>query len=381
MSEQVTGNNIDVQASYDAYAELTHEYGQLSPQHQGLTAEEFAEALYDPAVAKTAHDVDGDIKLIPQLAPVERNEWLNAGFYEKTFPQEYAQGNVLQFVDIPNVTPGPEVQARLRELAAAEGVVVFDYPMTDPDYPARVQRLLADQGIIGAEPVELGNQTYFAGQTTLKRREYPLPPPEETVATFDAMVADGRYDTSRIDNGASIMRVIDEDQAAHMLKFYEDAYQVLNDHPCKQGLSPEEFNDMMTKKSWVTKFVNSVDGEITALCLLDNNLDELTWVNGEYYKERYPDRMAKGQVMWFPGLAANPNSEAANNTQAMVDLIGEVSEQGNNDILVVFDCCDMNTGFLDKFLEDMINKTPYANVQIETIAVQRYCAIKTSLPE
>ena len=367
--------------SYRAYAGLIAEYGRLSPQHQGLTAQEFAEALDDPAVAKTTV-IQGEEQLqIPQLAPVERNHWLNAGFYATTFPDEYSRGDVLHFVDIPGVKPGAEVQARLKGLAANRGVVVFDYPTSDPEYPNRVRSFLGQTGIQTGDVQLLGSQTYFAGQTKLLRRQYPLPPPTDLATTYEQAVADGIYDESRRENGVSVVRRVDEVQAQRMLRFYEDAYQVLNDHPCKQGLSPQEFMEIMTEYDHVPKVINTVDGTIVALCLLDTNLQELSWVNADFYSHKYPEKTATDQVTWFPGLAADPASEVVHNTEAMVGLISELGELGNNDMLVVFDAGDMNTGFLDKFLEKLINNTPQASVAINPIAVQRYCAIQTELKQ
>ena len=124
--------------------------------------------------------------------------------------------------------------------------------------------------------------------------------------------------------------------------------------------------------------VNSKDGKITALCLLTSDLDDLSWVYADYYKRHFPDKAAKKQIIWFPGLAADPDSTQRHNLQAMVNLISEISEKGNNDMLIVFDCCDFNTGFLDQALNFMINRTPEASVDIQPIATQTYCAIRTS---
>ncbi len=381
MSAESIGQEY-VSKDYEAYTQLTEAYAALSPQHQGLTADEFQAALDDPAVVKTQHKTEaGDTILIPQLSPVERNGWLNADFYERSFPQESSRGDVLFYVDIPGIAPSEHIAARVRSLAENEGVIVFDYPENDPEYLDRVMLMVNRSGVVADEVKVLGNQTYFAGQTHLTRREYPLPPPCSFADTFAIAVADGSYDPARFENGASLQTLIGPEDAQHMLGFYEEAYKVLNDHPCEQGLNPQEFMHMMTEDESVAKIVNKVDGKIVALCLLDNNLEKLSWVNAEYYKNRYPSKTATKQVMWFPGLAADPSSEVGSNTQTMVDLIAELGEKANNDIMVVFDCCDINTGFLDRFLEDMINKTPYATIDMRTIAVQKYCAIKTRLKQ
>jgi hypothetical protein len=378
---QAALSDEDMTRSYQLYSSLMQVYGEQSPQHQGLTAEDFRHALIDTAVSKTAVETDGPPLYLPQLGPVDRNEWLNPGFYEHAFPEEYSRGGVLHYVDLPGVQPGAEVLDRLSELAGNDGVVVFDYPMTDPDYPERVRAALESAGAEVAADIEhLGNQTYFAAQTHLKRKAYPLPEPDGFEAAFDEMVADGSFSPARFENGASIRRTVDEQQAAHLLKFYEEAYEVLSDSPAVQGINPKEFHEMMTEREWVTKVVRNVGGKIVALCMLDNHLEELSWVNVDYYARKYPRQYAKGQVMWFPGLANDPESgDVGKSLMKMVNLLAEVGERANNDILIVFDSCDHNTGRLDTGLDFLINHTKQASVTFETIAVQRYCAMRTRL--
>lgn len=370
-------NQLPTNGGYEIYGRLMSKYARLSPQHQGLTEEEFAAAVADPNVAKTEVTKDGETAAIPQLAPVESNQWLNAGFYSKTFPEEYARGDVLNFVDIPDVEPGPEVQERLKKLAETEGVIVFDYPTDDPDYVDRVRDFLDRLGIEAAETETLGNQTYFAGQARIKRPVDPAAPKLSFAEAYEREIADGEYDTARVQDGASLQARVDPDQARHMQQFYDAAYQVLNDHPCRQGLDPDEFLEMATDREWVTKIVNSAGGEVQAICLLDNRLDELSWVNADYYRDHFPDKAATEEILWFPGVAASPDKRVAHNLQSMVDLMTELADKGNREWLVVFDCCDMNTGFLDAALNQMINATGRMSIDIQPIAVQRYCAIKT----
>lgn len=368
-------NQLPTEEGYDLYGRLMADYARLSPQHQGLTQEDFTIAVADPNVAKTEVSDGGETALIPQLAPVETNQWLNADFYAKAFPEEHANGNVLNFIDIPGVEPGLEVQERLKKLADTGGVVVFDYPTIDAEYPNRVQGLLDQLGIETEDMQTLGNQTYFAGQSTFKRPTDPNAPKLTLQEAYEALVAEGKHDPANKD-GASLQTHVDPAQARHMQQFYDAAYEVLNDHPCRQGLDPQEFTNMVLDRDWVTKAVTSVDGEVQAICLFDDHLSELSWVNTDYYKEHYPDKAAAGELLWCPGLAADPNKKINNNLQAIADLISEVVDKGNSNPILVFDCCDMNTGFLDAALNTYINNTPYMAIDIQPIAVQRYCAVK-----
>lgn len=373
---QERAENID--RYYGIYSRIVNEYGKDSPQHQGLTSADFETVLQDDRVITTKIRVEGQDAIFPQLSPVEHYEWLNADYYADKYPDAFASGQLLHFTDLPTVKPGRRVRERLRSLADEDGVLVFDYPSSDPEYPQRVQALLESLGIEGSDLEVIGTQTYFAGQLKLKREHDPDEPIRGFGESYSAMFADDEYDIPRFANGASYRPVIGDEEAGALRRFYDKAYEVLNDHPCNQGLNPERLYEMMVEQDWVTKIVNSRDGKIAALCLLTNRLDELSWVNEDYYRTRFPEKAAAGQIVWFPGLAADPDSPQRHNLQSMVGLMGELVDKGNNEVLVVFDCCDKNAGFLDKMLNALINRTPHASIDIQPIATQQYCAIRTS---
>ncbi|HSW99847.1 MAG TPA: hypothetical protein VLH38_02310 [Patescibacteria group bacterium] len=362
---------------YELYAQMVNEYGKGSPQHQGLTEIDFRNAAHDPRVITTDVERGGSYFEFPQLSPVGIYEWLNEGFYAGKFSEAFGRDALLHITSLPDMEPGDRVRKRLQELAQRDGTLVFDFPSSDPEYPQRIQRILDGLGIQGSEVEIIGTQTYFAGQSKLKGKAVEGPPLEFAEA-YRRLVVDGEYDPARIKNGASMQTEIGPGEAARMRRFYDAAYKVLNEHPCNQGLDTDQFFEMITNQPWVTKIVNSSGGEAVALCLLSSKLDELDWINAEYYKERYPEKAANDQIVWFPGVAADPERPEKHNLQAMADLITEIAVKGDNEILVVFDCCDMNTGFLDVILNDIINRTPHGSIDIQPIAKQTYCAIQIS---
>lgn len=366
-----------IRHSYEAYEEIMRQFNQIGPQRQGFTEAEFVDVLHGSDVISTDVEIDGDRRRLPQLSPVERYSWLNADWYGRHFPEETASGTLLHFTELPGIEPGERVQESIRDLAARNGTLVFDFPSGDPEYPERVQAMLDNLGVRGAEPEILGTQTYFAGRVHLKRDRERREEPLDMARTFELAIEDGSYDMSRFYGGASIRTAISEDEARYMGRFYDKAFQEINDSsPCWQGLSTEEFMDMAIEREHVVKVVNSAEGQVAAIVLLDNHLDELSWLNTEYYQRQFPEDTATGNVMYFPGLAADPDSRAGMNTQAMVNLMAELAEKGDNEFVVAFDCCDRNTAFLPDFLEFMINATPQAGIDIEPIADHKYMAIK-----
>ncbi len=368
-----------MERSFEAYSDLLATRNAEHPQRQGLQYNEFVNAMQcNDVVCSTAYTERGRFE-VPQLGPVSQFEWLNTSRYESEFPEQWSCGNVLHFIDLPGVEPSDAVKERLSQLAANGGVLVFDYPLSDEDYVTRVESLIDSTGCNREETLILAKQTYFAGQAILKRKDVVEGPVVPLVEAFDRALLNGSYSRSRMVSGASVMKSVAYEDASYMNMFYEAAYQKLNAVEfCNQGLTPEEFLHLMTEDKNTVKIVNKVEDEIVSLMLLDNELSKLTWINSNYYRDRYPEKYEKGEVMWFPGLAANPYKKGGKNTQVMIDLVAELLESGNNEILVVFDCGIINTGTLDLFLNRKINKTPSVGIDIKPIAEQNYCAIKLS---
>ncbi|MDZ7786507.1 MAG: hypothetical protein U5L95_05325 [Candidatus Saccharibacteria bacterium] len=367
-------NTID--RSLEFYQDQMGKLNEGHPQFQGFTEEEFRVAC--EAERTVCSEVEADIGniVLPSIVEVKQFGWLKTSYYEETFSEAAANESLMHYHETPGVDPGDSVRQAISSIAEKNGVLTYDFPSTDGTYPQRVHDLITSSGAETAKEFELANQTYFIGHVALKDQAKKREVPVQFSEAFELAVSDGTYGDERFKNGASLHTVIDPKKAAEMYNFYKDAYRKLEQEPCEQGLSPEEFYKMMTQNENVIKVVNSVDGEIVSLCLLENDLSELSWVNEIYYAKNYPEKYKKGQLYWFPGLAANPNKKGGFNTQIMVDLIAELVEKGGNEISVAFDCGKTNTGFLDVFLNKMINDTPQASIDIQPIAQQAYRAVQ-----
>lgn len=377
MSElAIDGEEMAIESGFGAYDLLLAGQNMAHPARQGLGPSEYTAAIHDPAAACTEIEVHGEALKVPQLVPLRHIKWLNEGFYAAAFPTEITEDTIMCFNNSLGVEPGDEVKAGLRELAKKQGVIVFDYPESDPDYLDKINDTLASLGIKAGELQELGTQTYFAGKVSLKHPPESAVGPKGLAETFDEIVADGRYDKTRLDHGASLHTKVSAQTAQRMNEFYEAAFTVLNNHPCKQGLSPDEFTDMVANDTEVVKIIYTEDGEVESLCILGEDLSKFDWINPAFYERAYPNEAAQKQIVYFPAIATDPSKQGSRNSEALIELIAQLSEAGSNEMVVAFDCCDINKGFLDVFLEAMINNTPEAAIKFSTIDTQRYCAIR-----
>lgn len=367
-----------VQTSFDAYRGLIEPNSLDHPQNQGFgDSAEFAGALNDPNSHITELTIAGKTIYVPQLTPVNNFEWLNADFYRSRFRAETLGNRLLHFSDLIDVEPSPQVEEGLMRLAEGQGVLAFDHPSTDPEYPDRVKAMLGRMGLEVTGSELLGTQTYFAGQVELRHGEDPKAPHIDLLSAFDARIEAGKVDPRDYEDGTTLLHTVDDPELVDALyKMYQDAYVVLNDHPCKQGLSPEEFRDILLHDAASGKLIFAKEGKIETLCLVENNLKKLSWVRWEYYQRKYPDKFANGQIVWFPGIATDPEKQGENNSQNMINLMAELAEEGNNEFIGVFDFCDVNTGFLDRVFESWINAAPQTSIELKPIADQKYLALR-----
>ena len=365
-----TGLQLPNAVTFGVYEDLMAHQNAISPQFQGLDSDEHYDAMTNPDVAFSYVEVESDNELVsvpvPQLSPVEVFPWLNKPHYENRFPG--AEIRHLQHFE--GVQPSRMVGEEVLRVAQADGYIIFDYPESYADYPTILSGLLSSVGVEIEEVMEIGTQTYFAGKIGLKNGVKESEPVRNMQDTFSEMQAGG------IKTGkAKYESIIDPEQAVRMDGFYDDAFQVLNEHPCRQGLTTQEFLETMSNPQ-IAKLTYEVEGETATVCVLGDDLDEYPWVNKGFYNESFPDEYTNKQILYFPALATDPDKQGERNTEKIVGLIAEMLERGNNEAIIAFDCCDVNVGMLDVFLEMMINDTPECSIKFETIGKQIYGAFK-----
>lgn len=415
MAEQLREPDPTLHSQFQAYQEILAPLNEHHPQRQGFLLEEFADAIRDPAVITTEHRLEsGEEVRLPQMAPPEAFGWLHAPFYAERYPEEYARGDVMHFADLPGVKPGPEVEERIKQLADSGGILVFDYPDIDAEQPKRIIEYLQDLGVVSAtddttEPpmpeddkrqfvpalwrgwqtelellglpagsIELlGKQTYHAGVVTLKRPHQARDPHLNYAQAFAEMVADGEVPEEQFVNGVSVQDVVEGEEADRLQEFYDGAYGTIADHPCEQGLTPEEFGKKLEDPG-TSKTVFRRDGVAESLCLTTEQLEKLTWVNSDYYyTDDFRSRFGEGAPTWYPGIATDPDpSVAGHNFGEIMAWFTKLSEKGDNNSVVVFDTPDVNTEFMPGAVGMFVNMSPEASIDFTVIGDQKYCAIR-----
>ncbi len=368
-------NREPTDEQFEAYRSLFSELRQTHPQRCELARREFDRAVEDEATVCGDVELDGIEVAVPQLVRVDVIDWLNADFFQRTYPEAHASGTLFHLTLWPDIDVPSDVLIALKDLAVRGGTLVLDGPSTGTwSVRTALDRLTGalGNGVI-SDQVLLGTQTYWAG---------PLDNPyidasENPRSLSEAAHAIGRdAATARRSSGSYLRLDLTEQEANSMFDLYAAAYEVLGDHPCAQGVTPEEFRHMMLHEPEMTKLVFQRDGEVESICLITPQLDSLDWINTEFYQARFGDQFDSGRLHWYPAIATDPTSTGARNARSLVELIGELYEAALNPATILFDTPDVNSAFLPPYLEELINGLPHYEVRFEVIAEHEYHAVQ-----
>lgn len=383
MTEVLTENAIN----YPVYLEHVNLINNLSPQQQGLSEEEYIAAVRNPhtvnAIVSSPEHGEG---CLPQFGPIENYSWLNADYYERQFPDEAAQDSIRHFAELSDIKPSEEVLQGIHELAEKQGVLVFDYPdRGEEENQAFLQKIygyIEDAGAKAVTERELGTQTYFAGKTSVETHD----PDEHNLSLNESFAELGELSVERKDGShkgaVDYEAIVDPDTLPGLYEGFSEAFATLNDHPCRQGLDPEEFYEMVTEDPEIAKLLYKDDRlGPTTLCMLSDQLEKYPWLNKQYFVDKFPQEAADKSLLYFPAIATDPSKKGEAFAGHIVDFIEEMAVHGNMEPVIAFDCCDMNVGFLDVYLERLINNTPRAEVKFDIIGRQKYAAIKLDVAE
>lgn len=363
------------ESRFEAYRKLFANLRQHHPQRCELNRAEFVQALTDDATVCAPVDIDGIEVAVPQLVRIGTSEWLNAAYFAARFPNAHSAQRLVHLTMWPGHDLGEAVRKHLIDMARVGTTIVMDGPSSGPwsvrAAAERLTKLLADCKVVSSEL--LGTQTYWAG---------PLRNPHITPAPDPSSLESGAHElgldvpSGGTETGAFLRRDLTSQEVDSMFELYAAAYAVLGDHPCAQGVTPEEFRNMMVDGPKMAKLVFQRRGTVESLCLITPELSKLDWINLEFYQARFGEDLDKGRVHWYPAIATDPTSAGARNARALVELIGELYESISNPAIIVFDTPDLNSAFLPAYLEELINGLPHYEVEFEVIAEHEYWAVE-----
>ena len=359
---------------FRGYESLLGGLNATSPQRQGFREHEFFDALRNPNVVTTSLDTLAGPVEVPQLCPIDQYSWLNSEYYKNRFPDDVAAGRIKHFFEIPGIEPGQAVKNSIVSIGEQNGLIVFDYSERDDAYMNRFEGMIDALGLEIESVEEMGTQTYYAGKCKLNK-EKTNGQDEHIHDTFRRMIADGVLPVEQ-SSGATYHELMTQEQASALYGTYEAAFANLNNHPCRQGIDADEFHEILTKHPDVIKLVNKFDGEVTTLCLLDDDLSKFEWLNPSFYETEFPNEAADNELIYFPAIHTNPDLRGVMGAKDIVQLLARMSAYGKHEVVVAFDCCDMNRDSLPNYIARLINSTPELKIDFDVIGTQIYRAAR-----
>ena len=383
---------------YNAYHSTMFPDANESPHLQGLSPDGYSRALQDTGtVIQTVDTLCGEAR-VPQIVDIDTSEWHNPEFYRKKYGQD-GRIAIVGFTDGVDFSESTEL--RLGEMADDGGVLAFDAPFkVGDDCCGRLVKRLSRLGIAGDVKL-LGTQTYFEGQIRYNAEESEGirssgVPPKGITDTFQRIVRPAASDmlsdldedsvnlvkSTLVDDDSTGVWLYDKvpDELARVLyDFYDEAYEVLNDSPVRQGLHPGLFSEMARNDTVASKLVYSRNDKPETLMISTTDIERLEWVNSDFYKNKYPEQYDGRELLWIPGVATDPGASSLRNSQKIVSMMVNLGGAEGFNPRLLFDFGDFNVSLgLHKAIEAWVARTRKATVQFNEIASQQYFGLKLS---
>jgi len=368
---------MNLNTEYREYRQLTHPNAIDHPQRQGLSIDEYRDTLdHSDTVTTELNSTTGAIR-VPLLAAIGQSAWNNTDFYDARYPNT----NVMQLYlpeEVSTNMGGDQFKEGLKE----QRVLMCEVPSMAVGGVEKAIDILRKNGAEILNIDLLGTQTYFEGKIQLNdptgRREKPA----KFIETFEAESADEESElfTSNLKvdpiNGTWLHETLPEDEVDVLYDFYDEAYKVLNDSPLRQGLDPEEFRSMIVEDKIASKLVYRQNGKPQTVFLATEDIDGLDWVNSEYYKNKFPEEYENQELLWYPGIATDPEAKSLRNGEKIAHLMTRLGRLGGYEPRVLFDFCDFNVSIgLHQVFERWINSGGDTTVSFNEIADQKYYGI------
>ena len=344
----------------------------------GIFGEEIQKSLSNPDTVITEIPTeDGDKASVPVLVPMGTLEWFNNDPIREKYGDN-ARSYVYVHPPIYDETTREAVRKALDDKLEQGCVIVSELYDGDTENP--IADLLADE--TRQYDVEaFGGETesrvdVFVGNVNMKNDPEVKHAPS-LYEVYTKMVGDGAMNHDPT-NGASLVAVIDGQDAEDIWRVYKKPFNDLEEKdPTLSGFDEETLLGIL-KDPDIAKIVNRVDGEITTLLIFLQNFDKAPWFNSDYYKKNFPEYFNTQNIFMFPGIVTDENKRGLNYATDVLDLAVRLFTERGSNFLITFECTEVSTTYIPKFVSDVANNSGMLNVSglDKPISVINYYAFK-----
>ena len=248
---------------------------------------------------------------------------------------------------------------RIAEAIRKDGAAVY----INTDGSAEDDSRLLEQklGDYGVDVREVKNvfQNQYIGEIVFPGVDgyYPVP---SVIEAYDS------YTDLHAESGsthAELVRDISGEELEHLWQVYNSRFEGVAENSISEAAFDEAgFKEIMHDPS-VVKAVSRVDGKIASVTMFMTDMDHASWLNKDYYEQRYGEALNTGNLLLFLGIVSDPELPGGHHSLAAMNLLVEVGKRRGSNALITFECNEVSYAYLPEIVKGAIESTGIASVK------------------
>jgi hypothetical protein len=376
-----------LQATSDLFYELQKEIPtNQGPQAVRLTREELTDSFNDQNTVFAVYDLEGTSTYVPIFVPVR---CMSESFDEDLFVSRYdidkdsdGFAGVYYFTGDVDALEQLEANPNFSDVISSMRVLMTEVERLDEESFSRLfdlfKKYKSDLKI--DEFVDPKNQkpaslNHYSGAISII----------EPVATelggstqkysglrdvFLEGVASGDFDPYPY-NGATIIDPLEFAQNTEMQDYFwrfcgDQFVELIENFPVVQEPSKEEFIDMLSDPLTINA-VYFHEGKPITSCVFVENIENCTWLDGEYFDEKYRDEY----MGYFPFLATDKEQTGKGYAGEVMALLTQLINRLGCDYYVTFECTNISEDYVPYLVKLAVETDEKLQIELTRVAEYR----------
>jgi hypothetical protein len=340
---------------FDYYTQFRNE--QNSALKIGLFDQDLDSAIANPlTINYKTYNNETELEL-PVLVPTNDLEWYNQELLGLMFPGKI----VYAYAHPPSYSENDDISIReILKDAINDGFVVVaeKYESDSSSVLARFITASNDDEKVSVD--RFGDQDLPSSVDFFDARaEFSVSgsnSDKSLYEVYEQLVAEG-LEVPADQDGVSLCRIIDGDDADNFWELYKKPFDELGKNdPTKAGFDEVQLKDLLSNPD-VIKVVNKLDGEITTLLLVIDNLKQVPWFSEDYFKEKYPEQYEDKNILISPGIVSDEDKRGNNYAVDVLDFLSRVYARRGANVILSFECTQISTQYIPKIVKIALEKS------------------------
>lgn len=333
-----------------------------SPQLLGLSEEDQQRVMED----ERTEFIEDNGEKVPFLVPIDTLYWYNHDYLR----QRFGTDDIFYYAhpELSDEKSYGEAYERIASFVEDGGVVLYDTVTAGNRVFGDLDHEMEQSGkeLQRVPLTKEGRQRFllqYDGTMIVKGKDAKhFKEATPVFETYQAAIERGDL-TVDAENGPALKEVIDGDEAERLWNIYQKPFEKLSDsHPINSGYDKEEFLKIL-KSPEMVKAIYRDKGEITTLALFVNDLEHCSWLDADYYKNKYPEAIATGNHFVFPGIVTDELKRGASYSLPLLQMIAKVQAMRKTPAIISFECTDTSYKYIPRIVRFAIGRTGVAKTE------------------